>query len=831
MASRKRCGKRVWEPIAAILLFAGLFQLQPVSPGTVRAGERRQDTPMAPALAAALRDGDLKVVTKLLEAGADVNARDAEGNTPLILASFYAAPRCVELLLEKGADPNAANRSGVTALIRAATDYEKTRLLIDAGAKVGARTADLGNTPLILATRRAGNSRTVRLLLERGAGAAERDEAGISPIMAGAASGDVETVRLLLDAGAMAGDFPESNHSRAATRAAGYRTPLMWAAFNNDVSMLRLLLEHGADPNQATLYGSPLSQACWSDSVEAARILIDRGAKVDARDAFADFTPLHWAAASEKLRPELVKLLLVSGADPNAAGGGPVEAFRMVPQTPRLIAERRGHSAIVEALAGAGAKEPPRPEKVVKPHRSLPEEPDDSTLVAAAEKALAALQATAARSRTAFLRHASKQDCISCHQQYLPMVAVGHARDRSIRFDREAAGELIDVVVANKGRYDHRESIAQAVYHPDDAHGFGYELLGLAAERVPPSAVTDGVVHHLVTTQASDGRWITGIPRPPIESSDVAATALAIHGLKSYGWRGREEEFAASVEHARRWLRAARPQRNEEASFQLLGLHWAGEPAGAMTALIESLRQQQRKDGGWAQFSTLESDAYATGEALYALAQFLKDPMSDPAWRRGLRFLLETQEEDGTWHVARRAFPFQPTMSSGFPHHRDSWISAAATSWAVLALTQAAPIGPAPGGPAVAQQPPPARTPQGGQKVDFARQIKPILERSCVGCHGGGKPRGLFRVDGRDAILRGGASGEAAIVPGRSEASPLVDYVSAKVTDQEMPPRAQRERFPALRMDDVALLRAWIDQGAEWPKGVSLASPRVGRSR
>jgi mono/diheme cytochrome c family protein len=306
---------------------------------------------------------------------------------------------------------------------------------------------------------------------------------------------------------------------------------------------------------------------------------------------------------------------------------------------------------------------------------------------------------------------------------------------------------------------------------------------------------------------------------------------LAIRGLKSYGWRGRKEEFAASIERARRWLRTARPQRSEEACFQLLGLHWAGETAETMTAPIESLRHLQRDDGGWAQLPTLGSDAYATGQALYALAQFLKDPMADPAWRRGLRFLLETQEEDGTWHVARRAFPFQPTMKSGFPHHRDSWISAAATSWAVLALTYAAPVGAAPGRPAVAQQPPPFRTPKGERKVDFARQIKPLLERSCVGCHGGEKPRGLFRVDDRDAILKGGASGEAAIVPGRSEESPLVDYVSGKVPDSEMPPKAQRRRFPALRADEVALLRAWIDQGAEWPDGVSLASPKVGRSR
>ena len=298
-----------------------------------------------------------------------------------------------------------------------------------------------------------------------------------------------------------------------------------------------------------------------------------------------------------------------------------------------------------------------------------------------------------------------------------------------------------------------------------------------------------------------------------------------------YGWQGRKEEFAASIEHARRWLWTVKAETNEEAIFQLLGLHWAGEPAEKLTCLVKSLRQEQRKDGGWAQLPTLESDAYATGEALYALAQFVKDPMTDPAWRRGLRFLLETQEDDGTWHVARRAFPFQPTMKSGFPHHRDSWISAAATSWAVLALTQASPVGSASGKPAIAQQTLPVRTPKDEQKIDFAQQIKPLLERSCVGCHSGEKPRGLFRIDGRDAILKGGASGEAAIVPGHSEKSPLIDYVSGNVPDSEMPPKAQRKRFPALRTDDVALLRAWIDQGAEWPKDVSLSSPKVGRSR
>ncbi len=110
-------------------------------------------------------------------------------------------------------------------------------------------------------------------------------------------------------------------------------------------------------------------------------------------------------------------------------------------------------------------------------------------------------------------------------------------------------------------------------------------------------------------------------------------------------------------------------------------------------------------------------------------------------------------------------------------------------------------------------------------------QIKPLLERSCVACHSGDRPRGLFRIDGRDALLKGGASGEAAVVPGHSEKSPLIEYVSGTVPDSEMPPRAQRTRFPALGTDDVALLRTWIDQGAEWPKDVSLSGPKPEKRR
>ena len=95
---------------------------------------------------------------------------------------------------------------------------------------------------------------------------------------------------------------------------------------------------------------------------------------------------------------------------------------------------------------------------------------------------------------------------------------------------------------------------------------------------------------------------------------------------------------------------------------------------------------------------------------------------------------------------------------------------------------------------------------------DFARDIQPLLQARCVSCHGSRVAMRHLRLDRRADALRGGESGVPAIVPGNSAQSLLVRYVSGLDPNVVMPPSG-----PRLTPEQIALLRTWIDSGAEWP--------------
>jgi hypothetical protein len=97
-------------------------------------------------------------------------------------------------------------------------------------------------------------------------------------------------------------------------------------------------------------------------------------------------------------------------------------------------------------------------------------------------------------------------------------------------------------------------------------------------------------------------------------------------------------------------------------------------------------------------------------------------------------------------------------------------------------------------------------------RIDFARDIKPILTNNCFKCHSGEKPKSHFLLTSRESALKGGTQG-VDIIPGQSAKSPLIHYVSRLVADMEMPPEG---KGMPLTTEQIGLLRAWIDQGVAW---------------
>ena len=127
-----------------------------------------------------------------------------------------------------------------------------------------------------------------------------------------------------------------------------------------------------------------------------------------------------------------------------------------------------------------------------------------------------------------------------------------------------------------------------------------------------------------------------------------------------------------------------------------MGLVWSGAGA-ASTEVVQAshdLLAMQKSDGGWGQLPGYASDAYSTGESVYALHE-AGIPLTDNAWQKGIQFLKSSQARDGTWHVHTRMLSpadiSPPYFSTGFPYGKDEYLSYAGSCWAVMALLSSLP--------------------------------------------------------------------------------------------------------------------------------------------
>jgi ankyrin repeat protein len=591
--------------------------------------------------------------------GADLTVRDRRGNTPLLYAASFGSVDAVRVLIAAGADVNARNGFDITPLIGSASNLEKVRLLVEHGAEVNAKTKQ-GRTALMIAAACDGCSEVVKLLLAKGADAKVKDTGGATALALAADASDNESLRLLLAAGA-----------EAQTVDSGGVTPLIHAVMNCNTDAAKLLLAKGADVNAKVTFAgkvkfgdiqlvglTPLSIAGAYCRPETIDTLIGAKADVNSRD-IRGMTPLMMAVSSETQDAAIVRRLVHAGADVNAkskAGEAPLDWAR-----------KFGDRDVVSILTAEGAHEalqyaaPVRPEMKA---RSAKEAVDAAALL---------LERT---SREFF----TQSGCVGCHHQVMTAWAASAAK-------RPSAPEFTKMMAAEFASSQDR--LLQRFDPGGGNDGEGYDAIAMHAAGYQPDAITDALAVHTAMMQHRSGNWHVGdASRSPIQESEIARTVRGMRMLQLYGPPALKPDFEIRIARARDWALEAHAKTNDDFAMQLMAAYWGGTPRAKVEALGRALVAMQKADGGWSQNRNLASDAYATGESLWALAESGVLKPSDAVYQRGVKHLLGTQWPDGSWYVRSRAPKFQPYFESGFPYGHDQWISSAATAWAVLALAR-----------------------------------------------------------------------------------------------------------------------------------------------
>ncbi len=332
--------------------------------------------PVDEELLSAARRGDLAPARARLDKGADVNAKTKRGWTALMWAAYRGHTDLMQLLIERGADVHTEDYFGTTAMLNAAWqrgNLASIELLLDNGADINAKNL-YGVTALKMAVDR-GELDLVRFLLDNGADVNARLKDGSTPLMWATIPGREEVAKLLLSRGADV-HAKAKNDSTALTWAAlvgnadleillrthGAEMTLSLAVILRDTREAQRLLHEGADVNARDEYGrSPLMDAAKNGDLKMVRLLVANQADLNAiskppkgtvgKLGRADYWPARTAFidAIEGGHTQVVTFLLKSGAD--------VRIGTTSTRTLLNLARSRVHKDIVKILKAYGAEE------------------------------------------------------------------------------------------------------------------------------------------------------------------------------------------------------------------------------------------------------------------------------------------------------------------------------------------------------------------------------------------------------------------------------------------------------------------------------------------
>lgn len=549
----------------------------------------------------------------------------------------------VEALIAQGADVNARNGLEFTPLYLASATYQMGTMnaLINAGADVN---ADSPYGTALLFAGLTGNAPGAQILLAHGADVNVTRSDGKTALMNGANAGSVPFVQEMI------------NHKATvdATDTSG-ATALTYAARGGHVEVGQLLIKNGADVNHADEEGlTPFLMAAKNGQAKFAEMLLQHGAKADAKDkAGRDALTL---SAMYGDYPAVVNLLKGKASSQAKAKAG-------------SIAAARGFVAAAKAL---GVK----------------------TIGSSSTKsAKVAVQASVKALERSMKSFADNAACVSCHHEGLGRMATAVAKANgfatSAALDKIQAQRVGMGVTALKPLNDgavadpHKMLQLPLAEINEVTPGYAWLLAGMADKGEKADAGHAAMAKALGAFQSPDGGWTYGLPRVPMQSSVFTFTALSVKSLNAFA------PDKAKVAKAAQWLANTPAKSVDDKAFQVLGLKWAGASAATIKKATASLLADQRNDGGWSSAPGAPSDAYGTGLALYAL-RTAGTSVGTAAYQKGAKFLLRTQDADGTWYVVKRAIPANNYLDASFPHGESQYSSFNATCYATMALAPVA---------------------------------------------------------------------------------------------------------------------------------------------
>jgi hypothetical protein len=279
----------------------------------------------------------------------------------------------------------------------------------------------------------------------------------------------------------------------------------------------------------------------------------------------------------------------------------------------------------------------------------------------------------------------SEHKCASCHHASLVIWSMLESKHSGLSVDEPVLAELTKWV-AESG--DGKTGVPRPAGIPKALNAKAvYFTIALGADPQPDAASQAGMKLLLETVksdQIDNGSWASWPEtRPPIfGKSDDSMTALATLALMPAAAAG-DVSAKAALDKAIEWLAATKTDGDPQSiTMRLVVWQRLGRPASEWEPLVRLIQERQNTDGGWSQATDMASDAWATGQALYALAHAGIKP-DNQAIERAHAFLIKAQRPDGSWPMTSR--PIKPGgdgSTSLIP------ITGAGSAWAVIGLAR-----------------------------------------------------------------------------------------------------------------------------------------------